>query len=451
MNNNTKHPDIKSITKDFNVFPHSVTDAIFRSDLDAYTLRVFLMIARQTYGFNSEFDEISLSQFTGQLKMSKNRVLKSIAYLENKSEDILVYRYVALDSGRERNLYFMNTHTAHNIYAALETGEITPRQLKYYKKLWAGENINTRKKLRAEERKKSTLGSSPDELGVVHDMNRGSSPDEHTKETPLNKKEESKVLKDPLSIFGNEPPMLDGYLEDSSELPLGVGNQSELSKIGKSLSKDAFEEEKLPRGAKRATSKFITESFSNCWKSYPNKKGKEKSLDYFTRRLQKSESPEAEYKKILLGVRLYHLECLWNDTEKSKIKHGSTFFHKAHWEDEFNLPANAENVLSKYMDAHKDFNPNAIAELLKGQQTGLVVAGLDQKDQSVRLTATESKVAMMMAEAHGKYYSTVAKRLLQEKANFISNPEALKQRDVGLYNFFMDSEAYLENLLNAQI
>lgn len=77
----------------------------------------------------------------------------------------------------------------------------------------------------------------------------------------------------------------------------------------------------------------LLERFSELWKLYPNKKGKEKAFKAY----QKAIKVGVEDKTIKKGIENYLAEISHKQTAKQFIKHGATWFGNQGWEDEYDI------------------------------------------------------------------------------------------------------------------
>jgi len=71
----------KKRTETFTMIPNTILDD---PALDPYEFRVLLHIARQTIGYGKKSDGISLSQFAQATGMSKSKIIRSLAALEDR-------------------------------------------------------------------------------------------------------------------------------------------------------------------------------------------------------------------------------------------------------------------------------------------------------------------------------------------------------------------------------
>ena len=78
--------------------------------------------------------------------------------------------------------------------------------------------------------------------------------------------------------------------------------------------------------------KYISE-FAELWALYPNKKGKDKALNYYIKARKKG----VEFETVKQGILDYSKECEIKNREKQYIKHGSTWFGNSGWNDEYDF------------------------------------------------------------------------------------------------------------------
>lgn len=79
--------------------------------------------------------------------------------------------------------------------------------------------------------------------------------------------------------------------------------------------------------------KKLEEEFEKLWKEYPNKKGKDKSLDYY----KKARKEGTTFEEVQQGIINYKKEISIKKTEKKYIKHGSTWFNQKCWNDDYEI------------------------------------------------------------------------------------------------------------------
>ena len=73
--------------------------------------------------------------------------------------------------------------------------------------------------------------------------------------------------------------------------------------------------------------------FEKLWALYPNKKGKEVASKAYLKAIRSG----VTNKQIQSGIVMYKKEIEYKGTEKAFIKHGSTWFNQAGWEDEYEI------------------------------------------------------------------------------------------------------------------
>lgn len=78
--------------------------------------------------------------------------------------------------------------------------------------------------------------------------------------------------------------------------------------------------------------KQIQDEFDLLWKSYPNKKGKENASNTY-KRLR--ENNKVTFETVKKGIEMYVEYIKFHGIDKTKIKHGSTWFNQRGWQDEY--------------------------------------------------------------------------------------------------------------------
>lgn len=151
--------------------PNNVLDVVNDKDLSDSAYRIFMKIVRQTYGWRTIFDEISISQFmdTG---LSRGTIINAV-------KELVTRRYILSVNARDhqnqkRKLYFINTTESQAIVKMFANGEVTYRALKQYRKQIIESQKGVVQNL--------NHGSSEFEPGVVQNLNHGGSEFELTKE-----------------------------------------------------------------------------------------------------------------------------------------------------------------------------------------------------------------------------------------------------------------------------
>lgn len=90
--------------------------------------------------------------------------------------------------------------------------------------------------------------------------------------------------------------------------------------------------------------------FEGLWKRYPNKKGKDKALNEYV----KARDTGTSFEEVENGINKYLLEIEAKGTQKSYVKHGSTWFKNKCWLDEYDTmpePKGSANnaIVGKYV------------------------------------------------------------------------------------------------------
>lgn len=108
------------------------------------------------------------------------------------------------------------------------------------------------------------------------------------------------------------------------------------------LSQDKLSQDKLSQEENRTSAKADTDiyqrEFESLWKIYPNKKGKAQALQAYIKARKNGESFEA----VENGINNYIKQIQALKTAPNYIKHGSTWFCRNAWNDEYttnNIPA----------------------------------------------------------------------------------------------------------------
>ena len=136
-----------------------------------------------------------------------------------------------------------------------------------------------------------------------------------------------------------EQPKLKQAVEKQGieNLPLefqGVENQGQLN-TNQSITKKTNTDKSIK-------DKYISE-FAVLWKLYPNKKGKDKALNYYIKARKKG----VEFETVKQGILDYCKECKIKNCEKQYIKHGSTWFGNSGWNDEYDFTPNYQQKNGK--------------------------------------------------------------------------------------------------------
>lgn len=92
-----------------------------------------------------------------------------------------------------------------------------------------------------------------------------------------------------------------------------------------------------PKKKKSGPTEQERSDFEKLWKLYPNKKGKEAALKSYVKAIRS----DVTNKQIQDGIVMYKREIAYKGTEPAYIKHGSTWFNQAGWEDEYEVGSNS--------------------------------------------------------------------------------------------------------------
>lgn len=122
------------------------------------------------------------------------------------------------------------------------------------------------------------------------------------------------------------------------------------------------------QGQKSKTSKSeLEEQFEALWALYPNKKGKEKARNAFTRAIKQGSTLD----EIKHGIELYCAEIKAKHTSRDFIKHGDTWFRNKCWQDDYDTtPAVGQGQVREtlpdwgqpdYKQEHKPADPEEVA------------------------------------------------------------------------------------------
>lgn len=82
---------------------------------------------------------------------------------------------------------------------------------------------------------------------------------------------------------------------------------------------------------------LLDAEFENLWREYPRKLGKPDALKHY-----KKHRKQTDYKEILDGLLNYIKYIEHNNISVDYIKHGSTWFSKQCWKDEYKIEQNQE-------------------------------------------------------------------------------------------------------------
>lgn len=80
---------------------------------------------------------------------------------------------------------------------------------------------------------------------------------------------------------------------------------------------------------KKVSLKELEQRFSELWKLYPNKKGKDKAFTFYQKATREGVTDE----EIRQGINAYNAEIAFKRTEKHYIAHGQTWFGNKRWTD----------------------------------------------------------------------------------------------------------------------
>jgi len=178
-------PSFVEIQDKFSLLPNSLLDLVSDSSLDPYEFRILMFIARQTYGWRTAFDEISLSQFE-KTGISRNKIIECMRSLERR--DLILSICFVDEKKQQRKLFFINTAESKQLLAYCRTGTLTYAEITKYRKMMIDLKID--KAVHEMNR-----GGSPGEQGGFTGRTGGGSPGEHTKESIKDKtKDTFKVL-----------------------------------------------------------------------------------------------------------------------------------------------------------------------------------------------------------------------------------------------------------------
>lgn len=87
-----------------------------------------------------------------------------------------------------------------------------------------------------------------------------------------------------------------------------------------------------------------TDYFEECWKMYPRKKGSKESAK---RSFNKAIKSGVTVELIKSKIEEYKQEIAYKHTQEQYIKHGSTWFNQAGWQDEYETGNKPQKDLSK--------------------------------------------------------------------------------------------------------
>ncbi len=180
-----------------------------RDDLTVYDRVILIHIVRKTIGWGKVSDGISLNQFCNDLSISKNTVIKSINSLSNK--EIVTQSKRILGNGAQGFSYYQ---ISKNIIDKVNSDVPEP----------------------------SNNEGSRDEQGVVHEMNRGGSRDEQTKET--NTKETNTKEKKIKDLSSSPVNLIFDFWRDTLKHPRSRLDETRKKAITKAL-KNGFSVEDI--------------------------------------------------------------------------------------------------------------------------------------------------------------------------------------------------------------
>lgn len=89
-----------------------------------------------------------------------------------------------------------------------------------------------------------------------------------------------------------------------------------------------------------SSSSKIEQEFESLWELYPRKQGKKKALEAYKRAVKAG----ATYEAVKTGIDGYTTLIQCTNIQPEYIKHGSTWFGNACWEDDYKIPANTGNA-----------------------------------------------------------------------------------------------------------
>lgn len=97
----------------------------------------------------------------------------------------------------------------------------------------------------------------------------------------------------------------------------------------------------------RVSKKQIEADFECLWALYPKKCGKDRALAAYKRAIEKGETTKEE---VEAGIKAYIEFINKNRIESEFIKHGSTYFNGAHWQDEYDITGvnNNDGIYNQY-------------------------------------------------------------------------------------------------------
>lgn len=130
--------------------------------------------------------------------------------------------------------------------------------------------------------------------------------------------------------------------------------------------------------------------FETLWKIYPNKKGKDKALSAYIKARKKG----VAFETVEAGIKAYIKECDIKERDKQYIKHGSTWFNNAGWDDEYDLMPNRPQ--GKQTNAH-NYTRRETTPSWMNDDIYTDLTELDDEDQ-----AKADALAEKMKEKYGK-------------------------------------------------
>lgn len=399
---------VKDITSEFSQIPNAVLDAVMRPELDSYDRIVLLYIVRKTYGFNCDFDEISLSQFVKDLGFSKSRVIKSHKKLESLG-DIFIHRYK--DQKRvQHNIFFMATNTSIGIIESLESGAIDPKGLKFHKRLISGENIKQRRENQsinndfggsAPERQ----GVSSAKTGVVCDKDRGSAHGVHTKDNLL------KTLFKDTNI----------KMEKSSE------------------------KKKTKADLKKEWDQLSREHFKQQWAIYPSRLKEREALNHYLAHMNGLNAEERTliHNQSMRNIRIYVAYVILNDIPKKFAFRGYNYFKNAMWKE-----IEAQSEIPKALKEIIISSPIKSVKEIVGDYLDRESKATGANSKSSELTTDEKQGISVICNKTGTNYLKVIREMQNKKMAYIENPDAFSQEQPGMVRFFEDPIKYSESYLS---
>lgn len=151
-----------------------------------------------------------------------------------------------------------------------------------------------------------------------------------SEDSQATKSQNSKIANDSKAIISHDSKMTNANKNSDNDNDSDSDNDSDIKK------------ENPPTGDKRKKD-YATE-FIEVWQAYPRKIGRADALRAYSKARKDGTSKEV----ILDGVKRYAAYIVKNKTEPEYIKHGSTWFNHAGWEDDYNQVVTATKKGSFY-------------------------------------------------------------------------------------------------------